>query len=132
MITAHIQSDHYKTLIDNGRHTLVADEPLDAGGADLGMEPSDLLLSALGACTAITLRLYADRKGWPLRDVKVELSLTTRKEDGRTLTDITRNIHIEGDLDAEQRARLIDIAGKCPVHGILTGQIQIQTQEISV
>jgi putative redox protein len=73
--------------------------------------------------------MYAERKDWDLREVRVELSLESRKEAGKTITDISRRIHLEGDLDAEQRQRLIDIADKCPVHAILTGQIDISTEE---
>jgi putative redox protein len=129
MITAQIKSDRYKTLLSDGRHTLIADEPTTNGGQDLGPSPSEFLLSALGACTSITLKMYAERKDWDLREVRVELSLESRKEAGKTITDISRRIHLEGDLDAEQRQRLIDIADKCPVHAILTGQIDISTEE---
>lgn len=94
-----------------GSHTLIGDEPLDSGGADAGPTPSQLLLAALGGCIAMTLRLYADRKGWPLGDVQVELD--GRDENGRYV--VVRRLTLEGDLDAEQRARLTDIAGRCPV-----------------
>jgi len=129
MITAHIQSEHYKTLLTNGRHTLIADESLENKGLDKGMAPSELLLSALGACTAITLRMYADRKEWPLRDVRVQLELDPKQEAGQTGRNITRTIHLEGDLDESQRQRLMEIAEKCPVHLLLTGQIGITTTE---
>jgi putative redox protein len=129
MITAQIKSDPYKTLLSDGRHTLIADEPAANGGQDLGPSPSEFLLSALGACTSITLKMYAERKGWDLREVRVELDLESRREAGKTITEIARRIHLEGELDADQRQRLMDIADKCPVHGILTGQISITTEE---
>jgi len=132
MINAHIQSEHYKTLLTNGRHEIISDEPAAVGGSDLGMAPTELLLSSLGACTAITLRLYADRKGWPLTDVRVELSMESSKVDGQTVTGITRTIQLEGTLDEAQRNSLIEIANKCPIHRVLTGQIHIHTQEVIV
>jgi len=111
--------------IEIGTHKLRADEPADKGGDDNGPEPHELLAAALGSCTAITLKLYADRKGWPLRDVRVHVSGSAA--DGRYV--ITRTLTLTGELDAEQRQRLIDIAGKCPVHKTLTGEIVINTTE---
>ncbi len=104
-------------------HELLADEPLASGGADLGPPPFGFLLSALGACTAMTLRLYADRKEWPLERVRVEL----RHEQGSDGLIIHRLLTLVGSLDDEQRARLETIAAKCPVHKALTGPIDIQT-----
>ncbi len=111
-----------------GGFQLRADEEVVRGGADTGPEPHELLLSALGACTSMTLRLYADRKGWPLRSVKV--TLTGGPADGHYA--INRQIALEGDLDAGQRQRLIEIANKCPVHRTLTGAVAVQTTEVSV
>lgn len=100
-------------------------EPAD-GGDDTGPGPHELLVSALGACTSMTLRLYAERKGWPLRSVQVTLSGASA--DGKYT--ITRQIQLEGELDAEQRERLMGIADKCPVHRTLTGEVVIQTTEV--
>jgi putative redox protein len=111
--------------IEIGTHKLRADEPGDKGGDDNGPEPHELLLAALGSCTAITLKLYAERKGWPLRDLRVTLS--GGPAEGRFA--ITRQIVFTGELDAEQRQRLVEIAGKCPVHKTLTGTIDIATTE---
>ncbi len=119
-----------------GRHVLVADEPVAAGGEDAGPGPYELLLAALGACTAMTLKLYAGRKGWPLEQVEVRLSHTKIYardcEDCQTregkLDRIEREIHLAGPLDAEQRARLLEIADRCPVHRTLTSEIQIRTR----
>ena len=108
-----------------GRHQLRADEEVEKGGSDTGPEPHELLLAALGVCTSMTLRLYADRKGWPLQSVRVTLGGAT--EDTRYA--ITRRIILEGDLDAAQRQRLIEIANKCPVHRTLTGEVVITTRE---
>ncbi len=106
-----------------GSHRIRADEPTEMGGGDTGAAPHELLLAALGSCTAMTLKVYAERKGWPLRDVRVTLSGVSA---GGVYT-ITRTLAIDGDLDGEQRQRLIEIAEKCPVHKTLTGDIAIYT-----
>jgi putative redox protein len=111
--------------IEIGTHKLRADEPADKGGDDNGPEPHELLLAALGSCTAITLKLYAERKGWQLRDVRVRLGGGST-EGGFA---ITRQLILTGELDAEQRQRLVEIAGKCPVHKTLVGEITITTTE---
>jgi putative redox protein len=108
-----------------GGFRLRADEPLDKGGADTGPEPHEFVLSALGACTAMTLRLYAARKGWPLTRVRV--TLNGGPVEGKYA--ITRSITLDGELDAEQRQRLIEIATRCPVHRTLTGEVTIETKE---
>lgn len=108
-----------------GEFRLRADEPVERSGADTGPEPHEFLLSALGACTSMTLRLYAERKGWPLKSVQV--TLNGGPADGKFA--ITRRIQMEGDLDAEQRQRLLEIADKCPVHRTLTGEVVVQTTE---
>jgi putative redox protein len=109
-----------------GPHALVADEPTKpdgSGGDDAGPAPHEWILAGLGACTSITVKMYGDRKGWPLKSVEV----TVRGDhvDGTFL--LTRHIRLTGDLDEEQRARLLEIANKCPVHKSLTGQIKIAT-----
>lgn len=106
-----------------GAHRIRADEGLSAGGSDSGVEPHELLLAALGACTSMTLRMYAERKGWVVRQVKVDL--TGRAADGRYA--IERRLTIDGDLDADQRQRLVEIASKCPVHRTLTGEVVVNT-----
>lgn len=109
--------------IEVGSHRIRADEPTEMGGGDTGPAPHELLLAALGSCTAMTLKVYAERKGWPLRDVHVTLGGVSA--DG--VFTITRQLTIDGDLDTEQRQRLIEIAEKCPVHKTLTGDITINT-----
>jgi len=103
---------------------LLSDEPKDVGGEALGPTPHQLVLAGLGACTSMTLRMYAERKGWPLTSVRVELS---GKHEGGTYR-IARRIDLEGPLDDEQRARLLEIADKCPVHKTLVGEIAIATE----
>jgi len=109
--------------IDVAGHRLRADEETGKGGADTGAAPHELLLAALGSCTAMTLKVYAERKGWPLRDAHVTLNAVNT--DGKFV--IARQLRLEGDLDADQRQRLIEIAAKCPVHKTLTGEIIINT-----
>jgi putative redox protein len=106
-----------------GGHAIRSDEEAEKGGDDTGATPHELLLAALGSCTAMTLKLYAERKGWPLTDVHV--TLNGANGDGAYI--ITRGVAIQGDLDAEQRQRLLEIADKCPVHRTLTGEITINT-----
>jgi putative redox protein len=111
---------------DQGNHWH-ADEPLEDSGGNTGPAPHRLLLSALGACTAITVQMYAARKQWPLRHVEVELQFNP---DGTPASgnDITRVITLEGELDDEQRERLLQIANKCPIHKVLTGEVRIASR----
>jgi putative redox protein len=122
-VTAHIGSTNFQVFFDDGKHTWLADEPESAGGGDRGPTPVSLLLSSLGACTSITLKMYAQRKGWPLTDVHVALAMQTG-DDGST---IDRQIVLKGELSEEQRERLLQIANACPVHKILTGSITIRS-----
>jgi uncharacterized OsmC-like protein/alpha/beta superfamily hydrolase len=126
----------YLQQVVAGPHRFVADEPLSAGGTDLGPTPYDLLLAGLGACTSMTLKMYADRKGWPLEQVDVRLQHDRvhardcedcASSKGRVDV-IERVVRVEGDLDAEQRARLLEIADRCPVHRTLENEIKIRTR----
>lgn len=121
--TAHIGRDRYRTEIVVSGHSLIADEGKALGGADLGPAPYDYILAGLGACTAITLRMYADRKEWPLESLDVRLRLTGGKGNLR----IERKLAMEG-LDDDQRARLADIAERTPVTLTLKGGIAIDTE----
>lgn len=127
-----ILDEGYKVRARTRSHVLIADEPKELGGTDLGPSPYELLLSGLGACTMITVRMYANRKEWPLESMRVALThqKVARKDcpdcpqEGNPTDKIdrmTRAITFYGPLDDEQRARLLDIAGKCPVHKTLTG-----------
>ncbi|WP_277186406.1 OsmC family protein [Caballeronia sp. BR00000012568055] len=123
-VTAVSVNADFQVRLEDGTHTWLADEPASLGGADTGPTPNSLLLSSLGACTNITLRMYAKRKGWPLEAVGVLLSMTTGAEG----TAIDRQITLTGPLDDEQRERLLQIANACPVHKILSGTIRIDSR----
>ncbi len=127
----------FQQEIISGHHRLLADEPVKAGGLDSGLGPYDLLLAALGACTSMTVRLYADRKQIPLERTQVRLRhgriyatdcAECETKEGM-IDHIDREITFEGDLTAEQRKRLIEIADKCPVHRTLTSEVRIRTVE---
>ncbi len=121
--TAIIGLTDFATEITVSGRTLTADEPPDNGGKDAGPAPYDLLLSALGACTAITLRMYAERKGWPLTGAKVDLHFY--REDKAEFID--RTIALQGDLDDAQIARLLDISERTPVTLTLKNGLTIHT-----
>ena len=127
-------SGTYTQQINAGHHRIVADEPRPIGD-DAGPTPYDLLLAALGACTSMTVRMYADRKGWPLRRVRV--TLRHSRIHARDCADcetsvgfvdqIDRDIELTGDLDDTQRERLLYMADRCPVHQTLTSEVHITT-----
>lgn len=124
-ITAHIGKELYKTEIKSATNTVIADEPIDIGGKDLGFAPKELLASALGACTAITLRMYANSKGWDLTDARVEITFDW--DDKASKSVINRKIALFGTLDDAQRERLLKVANGCPIHKILSNPIEIET-----
>jgi putative redox protein len=120
---ASIGVTDYAVAIMAGNHRLIADESVDRGGKDTGPSPSELACAALCACTAITLRMYAERKEWSLQAVQVSAHLS--QDDGRHV--ITRTLGLEGDLNDEQRARLADIAERTPVTLLLKEGAKITT-----
>lgn len=114
----------YAVSIEVSGHTIIGDEPIAAGGGNLGPAPHDLLLSALGECTAMTVRWYAIRKKWPLDKVEVTLSFQTIDKVGV----FEKYVKVFGDdLSEEQRQKLIEIAAKCPVQRTLEGAMEIRT-----
>ena len=135
-ITVHGSAAGFAQEIAIGRHRLAGDESTSAGGTDTGPSPYDFLLAALGSCTSMTVAMYARRKRWPLEAVTVRLRHSKidaadcdecDTKEG-TLDHIDRDIELVGALGTEQRARLLDIANKCPVHRTLTSEIHIQTR----
>ncbi|MHB0773723.1 bifunctional alpha/beta hydrolase/OsmC family protein [Bradyrhizobium sp. 5.13L] len=138
VVVQETRKSKFDQIITVGPHHLVADEPVAAGGADAGPGPYDFLLAGLGACTSMTMRLYADRKSLPLERVTVTLrhSKIYAKdcEECETregmLDQIERDITMDGVLDAEQRKKLMEIADKCPVHRTLTSEIRIVTKAV--
>jgi putative redox protein len=134
-VIARIEKGSYTTEIKAGEHCLISDEPVKDGGEDLGPTPYDLLTAGLGACTAMTVEMYAKRKGWDLKEARIHLEhgkiyskdceeceQTTAKIDH-----ILREIELEGELTDEQKQRLLEIADKCPVHKTLSSRTHITT-----
>ena len=131
--------EHYQMEVTAGRHRWLADEPAGVGD-DAGPNPYQLLLSALGSCTAMTVQMYAQRKGWPLE--RVEIGLDTHKIHARDCEDcdsdpnsrvdiIEMELSLYGNLDPEQLERLEEIAGRCPVHRTLTTETKIRTRRLA-
>jgi putative redox protein len=129
LISATSGNTPYQVLLNDGLHQWLADEPASLGGGDNGPNPISLVLSGLGACTAITLCMYAKRKAWPLEGVHITLSLSAVNT-GETSNQITRHISFKGPLDDEMRSRLLQVAAACPVHKLLSNPIQIHTEAI--
>ncbi len=131
-----LDGEGFTSEVQVGKHRFLADEPPSVGGDDLGPSPYDLLVASLGTCTAMTLRMYADRKGWPVREIRVHLEHykdypqdQIDPEDQKSKIDhIDRHVEIEGDLDEKQRQRLLEIADRCPVHRTLHSEIVVKTE----
>ncbi len=135
-VVVRIGREKYTTEIVARTHAILVDEPKKYGGKDAGMSPYELLLASLGSCTAITLRMYADRKEWNLREVKVHLEhFKQHAKDSKDCTNsntkidvFVREIKLKGNLTEEQKSRLLQIANKCPVHKTLENTINIETR----
>ncbi|MDZ7681806.1 MAG: OsmC family protein [Fodinibius sp.] len=137
IIHAHLPSDEeFVTTLTAGSHELVADEPVTVeGGKDQGPDPYDYLLMSLGSCTLMTIKMYANRKGWQLDDIYMELRHNKRHdedceqcEDSKSKIDvIEKEVIIEGDLSDMQLDKILDISKKCPVHRTLIGDIKIES-----
>lgn len=132
----HGDAKGFAQQVTLGRHELVADEPAALGGTDAGPDPYGLLVAALGACTSMTISLYARRKQWPLESVTVRLRHSkvhaadcTDCETREGMVDrIEREVELRGQMSEAQRTRLIEIANRCPVHRTLTSRIDIRTR----
>jgi putative redox protein len=137
VVVRETRNGRFQQEVTTGRHRFLADEPAEAGGLDSGPGPYDLVLAGLGACTAMTLRLYAERKAMPLDHVTVRLRHgkihaadceACETKEGM-IDRIERTITLAGGLDEPARARLLEIADKCPVHRTLTSEVEIRTSE---
>lgn len=134
-VAVQIGKDGFTTEVQAGKHSFRADEPVQIGGNDYGPTPYDLLLAALGTCTAMTLRMYADRKKWALEEVTVHLNHSKQhvkdceacEKPTAKIDYIERCITLKGNLDAKQQQRLLEIADRCPVHRTLHGAIKVET-----
>lgn len=135
----HVPGTTYQTRIETDDLALIGDEPESSGGDGLGPGPYDLLLAGLGHCTVLTILLYARRKEWPVEGVAARASherLVVEEETGgevvrRKVERIVQEIRLQGPLDEMQRARLMEIAGKCPVHRTITGELEIVDIEVT-
>ena len=137
-VIVHGDATGFAQQILAGAHALTADEPVEGGGTDIGPSPYDLLLAALGACTSMTVGMYARRKAWPLESVTVRLRHSRihaadcadcETKEGM-LDRIERDVQFSGALTTEQRDKLLEISNKCPVHRTLSSEIDIQTRLI--
>ena len=135
-VSANSGSLRFVQNISVDPHVFQADEPSENGGKDAGPDPHELLLAALGACAGITVQMYADRKQWPLEGVQVVLSYAKVPAEDRADSDtkigmvsgVEMGISFAGDLSEDQQRRLLEIAGKCPIHRLLTSPVPIQTK----
>jgi putative redox protein len=124
-VKANIGHDKYKTTVVAGKNTIIADEPTEKGGLDLGFQPKELLAAALASCTAITLKMYTEHKQWHINQFDIEVSFE-QSEDKRE-TKFIRKISYQGDLDEKQKARIEAAANACPIHKILHSRIEVET-----
>jgi len=123
-LSAVLGEEDYVVSLHARKHEILADEPEEIGGTDQGPTPYELVLAGLGACTSITLKMYAQRKGWALEDIDVTLEMVVEK--GETPL-ITRRIKVKGDLTSDQCDRLLQIANSCPVHKLLANPIKLES-----
>lgn len=138
IVSVETASGKFQQTIRVGKHAFLADEPESFGRADSGPSPYDLLLAALGSCTSMTMKMYADRKGIPLERVHIELEHSrdhvedcdTCNNDDNRIDVIDRSITLRGNLTDEHRQKLLEIANKCPVHRTLENRIDIHTLEV--
>lgn len=125
MITGNLSSP-FRTLLHDGRHTLMADLLPSEGGQDLGPNPHELVEGALTACTLMTMQMYGARKGWSLGNTSVEVRVVAEGEQ----VVIARKIHFDPSISGEQKTKFAEIANKCPIHKLLTAPTTIQTEAL--
>lgn len=125
VVVAENGKGRYQQAVTVGEHSLIADEPESVGGADAGPAPFDFLMAGLGACTSMTLRMYAERKGLALSGVSVAMTHEKIDVEGVLRDRINRTITLSGELSPEQRQSLLEIANKCPVHRALSQPLLI-------
>lgn len=129
-VLVSIGKEKYTTQIKFNNHAMLVDEPTDVGGQDLGPKPLLLLLSSLGSCKAITMRMYADNKKWPLEAIEITLNSESLKDELGQSTKIQVQVNLIGDLDEAQKTRILAIGEKCPIQKILNNPIHIETNLI--
>ena len=120
VVNASLGATPYRVTLGDDSHQWLSDVPAALGGADSGPSPHEILLSALGACTAITVAMYAQRKEWPLEGIDVQLNIVEERTKPEPFTHIRRDI--------EQRQRLLEIANACPIHRVLSGEVSVSSQ----
>jgi len=125
---ATIGRERYRTIIETDDHNFVTDEPISVGGKDLGPNPGELLSAALAACAVATMKMYAQRKGWDLQEAVVEVDFEWNMKE--SLTNFIKITELKGNLDDEQRRRLLEIADRCPVHKVLSNPVVINSSLI--
>lgn len=125
---ATIRKQKYKTEIQAGNHILMADEPEVLGGGNLGFTPTELLESSLAACMVMTIRMYADRKGWDLEKVEIKVGFKRNIATGKVT--FKKEIQLFGNLQSEERERLLEMGSKCPIEKMITGNILVESQLI--
>lgn len=123
--TAITGQEKYKTIIRSATNEIIADEPMDLGGKDLGLNPSELLTGSLASCTSITLRMYSDRKEWDVQEIIVNVTLNDEEKNNPVLI---RIVEVKGNLNEQEQARLLAIANACPIHKLLSRGIEIRTE----
>lgn len=128
VVVAENGQGRYQQQVNAGKHIMLADEPESMGGGDAGPAPFDFLMAGLGACTSMTLRMYAERKGLALTSVSVALNHDKTEVDGIQRNRISRQITLEGNLSDAERQRLLEIADKCPVHRALSQSFVLESE----
>ena len=126
-VSVHLGTQDFITTVTDGFHQWIIDEPVDKGGTDKGPDPFSMLLSSLGSCTAITLKMYANRKGWAVQDIDIRVDLRSEEAGNQKNATFISAITVTGQLDDTQLQRLLQIAKACPVSKLLEGKLRMET-----